>query len=137
MSKSLQFRPEFVTLMPATLAEGVLYISEEYGTAIHQCACGCGSRVVTPLSSGGWRLTVDGAAVSLDPSIGNWSFPCRSHYWIRQGRVVWAENWSVESVEANREADRREAITHYRQPEEHKPTSFFRRLIDEIRRWFQ
>ncbi|MGW5416889.1 DUF6527 family protein [Actinomadura geliboluensis] len=25
--------------------------------------------------------------MSLDPSIGNWSLPCRSHYGVRRGRV--------------------------------------------------
>ena len=29
---------------------------------------------------------------TLDPSIGNWSFACRSHYFMRKGRVVWAGN---------------------------------------------
>ncbi|WP_417924835.1 DUF6527 family protein [Collimonas pratensis] len=26
-----------------------------------------------------WSLTYDGKTVSLDPSIGNWSLPCRAH----------------------------------------------------------
>jgi hypothetical protein len=39
--------------------------------------------------------------VSLDPSIGNWSFPCRSHYWIRNNKVRWAENWSQARIDAN------------------------------------
>ena len=31
----------------------------------------------------------DGRTISLNPSIGNWSYPCRSHYWIKGNRVVW------------------------------------------------
>jgi hypothetical protein len=60
---------------------------------------------VTPLSPLDWKLIYDGESISLDPSIGNWSFKCRSHYWIRQGRVVWAPRWSRDQIAAGREAD--------------------------------
>ena len=30
----------------------------------------------------------DGETVSLSPSIGNFQFPCKSHYWIRENRVI-------------------------------------------------
>jgi hypothetical protein len=52
-----------------------------------KCACGCGKEVVTPLSATDWKLIFDGKTVSLDPSIGNWGFPCRSHYWVRNNRM--------------------------------------------------
>jgi hypothetical protein len=81
---------EFVEFVPEQLAEATLYISMGYATAIHLCLCGCGQRVVTPLSPTDWRLTYDGESVSLDPSIGNWSFRCRSHYVIRRNHVIWA-----------------------------------------------
>jgi hypothetical protein len=32
--------PQYVELMPGQLEDGVLYISEKYGTAIHKCCCG-------------------------------------------------------------------------------------------------
>jgi Family of unknown function (DUF6527) len=38
------------------------------------------------------RKIFDGRSISLDPSIGNWGFQCRSHYWIKNNRVVWAES---------------------------------------------
>jgi len=72
----------------------------------HKCCCGCGQEVVTPLSPTYWKLTFDGRSISLDPSIGNWSFPCKSHYWIRSGKVRWAGMWTHEQIEAGREADR-------------------------------
>ena len=31
-----------------------------------------------------------GERALLYPSIGNWQFPCRSHYWIRRNRIIWA-----------------------------------------------
>lgn len=100
-------RPEFVEFIPRVLDDGVLYISREYATAAHQCCCGCGQRVVTPLSPAGWRIRVRGERVTLYPSIGNWSFPCRSHYWIRRNRVVWSYQMSDEEIEAGRGRDAR------------------------------
>lgn len=83
-------RPEFIVTVPDDLEEGVLYVSMTYATAIHLCACGCGEEVVTPISPTDWQLRYDGEAISLAPSIGNRRLPCRSHYWIRSGRVDWA-----------------------------------------------
>jgi Family of unknown function (DUF6527) len=71
---------QFVEFMPKLLDDGVLYVSMTYATASHRCFCGCGMKVVTPLSPTDWRLTFDGDSLSLHPSIGNWSYPCRSHY---------------------------------------------------------
>ena len=69
------------------IEEGKIYVSIAYATAVHKCACGCGKEVVTPLSPTDWKLIFDGKTVSLDPSIGNWGFPCRSHYWVRNNRA--------------------------------------------------
>ena len=80
----------FVDVIPENLEPQCVYISLEYSTAIHLCCCGCGREVVTPISPKDWHVTFDGASVSLHPSIGNWKFPCRSHYWIRKSNVVWA-----------------------------------------------
>lgn len=76
-------RHAFVDLMPAEREEGVVYVSMKYSTAVHNCLCGCGMKVVTPIRPDKWTLTYDGEAISLSPSIGNWSFPCKSHYWIK------------------------------------------------------
>jgi Family of unknown function (DUF6527) len=74
--------------------------------------------VVTPLSPTGWKLIFDGKTVSLDPSIGNWGFPCRSHYWVRSDRALWAEDWSQPRVDANRAHNRRAKDRYYRVGEE-------------------
>lgn len=87
-----RFAVELTTTIPELtgMLEGVLYVSEPYGVASHLCACGCGSETVTPLGPGGWSLNwVDGKA-TLNPSIGNFQIPCRSHYWIQEGTVRWA-----------------------------------------------
>jgi hypothetical protein len=52
-------------------------------------------------------------AISLDPSVGNWSFDCQSHYVIRKGRVRWAATWSKEKIKANRGRDQRQKATYY------------------------
>ena len=85
---------KFVEFVPDVLEKGVLYVSITYGTASHLCCCGCGREVVTPITPTGWKLTFDGETVSLNPSIGNWNFPCRSHYWIKNDCAEWADEWS-------------------------------------------
>jgi hypothetical protein len=97
----------FVENIPEAVDAGTLYVSIPYATAIHNCFCGCGEEVVTPISPTDWTLTFDGDTVSLKPSIGNWSLPCRSHYWITNNRVKWAGDWTQETIDATRAADRR------------------------------
>ena len=109
---------QFVQLVPDKLQEGVLYVSIEYATVVHKCMCGCGKEVVTPISPTDWRLTFDGDSVSLDPSIGNWSFPCRSHYWIRNNRVLWCGDMPQSLINTGRARDRRAKISYYATREE-------------------
>ncbi|MEU8512628.1 DUF6527 family protein [Kitasatospora sp. NPDC048722] len=101
-------RPEFAESFPATMEQGVLYISITYSTCGHLCCCGCGQEVITPLSPAQWSFTYDGENVSLTPSVGNWALPCRSHYWIRKGAVQWSRRYSPDEVAENRERDRHE-----------------------------
>lgn len=98
-------RHEFVEFIPDELASNTIYISIAFATVAHRCCCGCGNEVVTPLSPTDWQLTFDGETVSLYPSIGNWSFPCQSHYWIVRNGIRWAEQWSEEKIAAGRARD--------------------------------
>jgi len=104
--RQTRFAHEFVEYIPEELVDGVLYVSMAFSVASHKCACGCGREVVTPLSPTDWRLLFDGAAVSLEPSIGNWNFPCRSHYFIRDGGVRWAGDMPQAAVEYGRAKSR-------------------------------
>jgi hypothetical protein len=108
MSKRESIRHGFVDVIPDQLEEGVLYISVPYATVLHRCLCGCGAEIVTPLSPTDWELAFNGETVSLSPSIGNWSYPCQSHYWIRRNRVHWARRMSAREIAKVREQDRRE-----------------------------
>lgn len=84
--------PEFVEYIPTDLKPGVLYISMKYATAVHLCACGCGEKVVTPISRSDWKLLFDGETITLRPSIGNFEYKCRSHYFITENRIEWCKD---------------------------------------------
>jgi hypothetical protein len=79
---------EFVEFIPELIESGVIYISLKYKTASHNCACGCGQLVVTRFSPKDWQLYFDEESITLSPSIGNWSFNCRSHYYIRKSKII-------------------------------------------------
>lgn len=89
MTKMKKIKHTFCDLIPKSVEDGVLYVSIPYATAIHKCACGCGQEVVTPIRIDEWALTWDGDTVTLDPSIGNWNLPCRSHYFIVHNKIMW------------------------------------------------
>jgi hypothetical protein len=113
MIRYRQLEHQFVDDIPEPLDSGVLYVSIRYATAVHLCCCGCGREVVTPFSPAQWRVTFDGETVSLHPSIGNWNLPCRSHYVIRNGRVVEAGQWSDEEVAFGQARDKRARAALY------------------------
>ena len=98
-------RHEFVEFIPNEIKEGIIYVSVNYATAVHKCCCGCGNEVVTPITPIDWTLSFDGETISLYPSIGNWSYPCQSHYWIRRNKVDWALKWSREEIKSGRNRD--------------------------------
>lgn len=82
--------PVFVEIIPdhADMEYGKIYISKKYHTAIHLCMCGCGLPTVTPLIKDEWTLTEQDGKISLDPSIGNWKYPCGSHYYIKNNKAI-------------------------------------------------
>ena len=96
---------EFVDSIPERLEDGIVYVCVPFATVLHRCCCGCGLEVVTPLTPTDWQVTYNGQSISLDPSVGNWSYPCRSHYWITNNKVVWARSWSIAEIEMGRRAD--------------------------------
>ncbi len=103
--KTIQHR--FVEFIPEILEDGILYITVEYRSAVHKCICGCGNKVVTPISPTDWRLTFNGKSISLYPSIGNWSFSCRSHYWITKNEIIHAPIWTEKEIRKGRRKDKK------------------------------
>jgi hypothetical protein len=98
----MRFDLRRVRYMPATLEPGVLYVSEEFSTAAHLCACGCGAKIRTPLGVTEWTVEETAKGPTLWPSVGNWQQQCRSHYWFCCGEVVWGDQWTPEDIEAGR-----------------------------------
>lgn len=85
-----RIEPVFVEYLPYQLEYGKLYISEKFETTSHLCACGCGELVVMPFKAGGWSLTKnDDGTVTMRPSVGNFEFACKSHYYITDNKIEW------------------------------------------------
>jgi hypothetical protein len=139
--KRTPIKHEFVEYVPGSLAPGILYVSIPYATAVHTCACGCGNKVVTPITPADWQLLYDGDSVSLTPSIGNWGFPCRSHYWIKHDEIRWGGAWNDEQVAAGRRQDQRDREAYFAgrlEVDAPPPVTVWvrtRRRLDRLRRW--
>lgn len=82
--KKVTVEPVFVELMPDFYEHGKIYISETYNTSKHLCLCGCGNMAIMPLGGGRWWTLVKerNGNVSFIGSVGNYQFPCKSHYII-------------------------------------------------------
>ena len=102
-----------VHYMPKELKPGVLYVSEEFGAAAHLCACGCGSKIRTPLGPTEWSLDETDIGPTLSPSVGNWQLPCQSHYLIIRGEVIWAPKWTLEEIAAGRRREQERRQVYY------------------------
>jgi hypothetical protein len=111
--KQARFKHEEVDSIPERLQPNTLYVTIEGDVAGHLCACGCGREVITPLSPTDWAITFSRHGPTLSPSIGNWGFPCRSHYFIRNGAVVWARGMSDEDIEQGRRRDKARKKRYY------------------------
>ena len=111
--KRKMIRPKFVDLIPDNITEGVLYVSIRFATATHKCACGCSELVVTPIRPTDWTLIWDRDTISLWPSIGNWNFQCRSHYFIRKSKIVWVRKWSDSEIKSGRRIDKARKDRYY------------------------
>lgn len=133
---------KFVEYIPEELEEETLYISLSFGTVAHKCCCGCGNEVVTPLSPTDWKLTYDGETITLDPSIGNWSYECRSHYWIKNSKVLWSDQWSEVQIRSARLKDKLDKKNYFKS-EEHNSANdniksendFSSSLWHKFKRW--
>ena len=128
-----------VRSMPKPLMPGILYVSEEFGTAQHLCACGCGAKIRTPIGPTEWQLEETKDGPTLRPSIGNWQLPCRSHYLIWQGAIEWSTPWSEKQIKdgRRREEQRREQYFERRALERELNLERKRRgLWAWVRSWF-
>jgi hypothetical protein len=85
-------KPVFVETIPDTIEPGIMYISEKYGGVTYICPCGCGEKVhfpIKPFWDAAWEMTKSGDLVTISPSI-LMRGGCKSHYFIRENKIVWA-----------------------------------------------
>lgn len=118
---------KFVKNIPDTIENGMVYVSVDYSTAIHKCCCGCGNEIVTPISPTDWKLSFDGETISLYPSIGNWSLPCQSHYWITNNEVEWAPKWTKRQIERGRIEEKQDKEKFYGKKKRRSIFGFFKK----------
>lgn len=104
---------QFVEFIPEKLEPGTLYISLEYNSASHLCACGCGNEVVTIIGPADSSLTYNGRGVSISTSIGNSNFPCKSHYWIENNRIAWESPMTPQLTALSRATDKAAKAREY------------------------
>lgn len=109
----MKFELQRVRYMPKELKPDILYVSEEFGIAMHLCACGCGSKVRTPLGPTEWSVKETASGPSLYPSVGNWQLPCQSHYWINKGGIKWASKWTPEQIAIGRGYEEERRRSYY------------------------
>lgn len=134
--------PAFLDTIPDRLEEGILYVCERYRIAAHKCCCGCGEEVITPLTPADWSVHKDGNTVSLTPSIGNWSFECKSHYWIYRNQVMWAQTMSQNQIKKIKTRDKTDktayiaAINQQKEQQVRRP-SLIAKLWQSLTRWWK
>lgn len=92
--KIIEIKPQYVRFIPEKLVDRILYISDEFGIAIHLCACGCKQKTVTsfqPHWKDGWVLSENEGKITLRPSIGNFlgETPYHAHYYITENKIQW------------------------------------------------
>ena len=106
----------FVDSVPTERDEGKLYVSMKFRTVVHNCFCGCGTKVVTPLKPSAWQMLFDGDTVTLQPSIGNSGHACGAHYWIRKGWALPAGRMTEADIERGRARDQALQDAYYGTP---------------------
>lgn len=131
----MKFELQHVKVMPQNLQPGILYVSLEFETAHHLCACGCGQKVRTPLSPAEWQVEETPQGVTLHPSIGSWQLPCRSHYLINKGQVVWAQQWSDSQIAAGRVRDQKKLQVYLNRRAQTRP-GWLARLLKRLGNMF-
>ncbi|MBN8669375.1 MAG: hypothetical protein J0L80_01730 [Chitinophagales bacterium] len=128
---------EKVESIPKSIDEGILYVSERFKVAAHLCPCGCLTKIITPLGPHEWSLSVKAGKPSLYPSVGNWQLPCRTHYWIRDGKIEWSYSWTDKEIKHGRAREQKKLKEYYSSKNRGVKKPFWRRFLKWIeQKWF-
>ena len=104
------YRTEWVEDLPDNTQKNTVYIiggrKHPFSVAIICPRQACRQIIHLDVSSQvnkRWRITEhsDGQ-ISLSPSVYVTGLPCRCHYWLREGRIVWSEAPPLFVPEVNR-----------------------------------
>ena len=109
----MKIRLQRVHHMPKDLEPGVLYVSEQFGAVAHLCACGCGSKIRTPLGPTEWSVEETDDGPTLRPSVGNWQQACQSHYLITRGEIIWSAQWNAKQIAGGRRREEERRREYY------------------------
>jgi hypothetical protein len=88
---------------------------------------------VTPIRPTEYSLSENGGVITLHPSVGNWNYPCQSHYLIRDNQVLWAGGMTREQIEQGRVLNDAAKAQYLSQPAK----SWWSRLWAWIKRLFR
>lgn len=95
-----EIKPVLVMELPKSVNDmkhGILYLKhneDDTYESFHLCPCGCGEPVYLLYGGKGWNITlsINGRglkSVTISPSVGCFDFPCKSHYFIRENKIIW------------------------------------------------
>jgi hypothetical protein len=113
-----------VERFPKPLEPGTLYWSKEFEVSAHLCACGCRDVIYLPVGPVDYSITLDRDGPTLRPSVGNWNV-CNAHYFITNGSVQWAKQWTKEQISSSRSEEDARRAAYYAL----RPDSLLRRLL--------
>jgi len=119
--------------LPPQVGPFEFHYSRRFEMAALSCACGCGHRVMLNLLDQ-HHLVIEDGLPSITPSILVSDAPCLSHFFIRRGRVAWAEQWSKKKVD---HVMQYQVSRHVEQDRSRRPKpSFLRRFTNWFASWF-
>lgn len=95
----MTFKYLAVEKIPKQLDPDVVYHNQDFELAALLCACGCGHRV-TLLVPDSHQVFSNRGLASVIPSIAVCDAPCKSHYFITDGRVEWLPAFSASQASA-------------------------------------
>lgn len=119
--------------LPDQVGAFEFHYSRRFDMAALSCACGCGHKVMLNLLDQ-HQLEIEDGLPTVTPSILVADAPCLSHFFIRRGRVDWAQRWSKKTVDAVMKSQIRGHVARDRRREANR--SFLRRCRDWVASWF-
>lgn len=119
--------------LPPRVGPFEFYYSRRFEMAALSCACGCGHRVMLNLLDQ-HQLVIEDGLPTVTPSILVSDAPCLSHFFVRRGEALWAEQWSQQKVDSVMQSQVRRHVEQDRKLPAKR--SFLRRCVDRIKSWF-